>query len=169
MIVYLNISIQNQNKYFVGFIVLNKKFENKSFSILLYNIIMKTNETLKEMHPKINSLLGEIDAVIKEDSKKIKKEFLNNLSDVRINLLKEICDGENLNFQEIKNKYLTDKEIKNIIDISDTKEVINEPLLDTVLINGKTYFFENKDKGIIFDSKSKPVGVFKNGVHTLTS
>jgi len=128
---------------------------------------MKTIETLKEIYPKINSLLGEIDAVIKEDSKKIKKEYVKNLSEMKINFLKEICEGEELNFHELKHKYLTEKERKNVLDTSELKEIINEVLLDTVIINNKNYFFENKDKGIIFDSKSKPVGVYKNGVHVL--
>lgn len=129
---------------------------------------MKTIETLKEIYPKINSLLGEIDAVIKEDSKKVKKEFISNITETKINLLKEICAGEELNFHEMKHKYLTEKERKNVLDTSELKEIINEVLLDTVTINNKNYFFENKEKGIIFDAKSKPVGFFKNGVHVLT-
>ena len=40
-------------------------------------------------------------------------------------------------------------------------------MLDSILIDNKNYFFENKEKGIIFDIKSKPVGVYKNGVHVL--
>jgi len=128
---------------------------------------MKTIETLKEIYPKINSLLGEIDTVIKEDSKKVKKEIINNITEIKINFLKEICEGEELNFHELKHKYLTEKERKNVLDTSELKEIINEVLLDTVIINNKNYFFENKEKGIIFDSKSKPVGIYKNGVHVL--
>jgi len=129
---------------------------------------MKTIETLKEIYPKINSLLGEIDAVIKEDSKKVKKEYNNNITETKITLLKEICAGEELNFDKLKMKYLTEKERKNVLDTSEIKEVINEVLLDTITINNKNYFYENKEKGIIFDTKSKPVGFFKNGVHVLT-
>ena len=128
---------------------------------------MKTIETLKDMYPKINSLLGEIDAIIKDDSKKAKKEYINNITEIKINFLKEICEGEGLVFHELKHKYLTDKEKKNILDTSELKEIINEVLLDTVTINNKNYFFENKEKGIIFDSKSKPVGIYKNGLHIL--
>ena len=37
---------------------------------------MKTNETLKELHPKINAILGELDAIVKDDTKKIKKDVV---------------------------------------------------------------------------------------------
>jgi len=128
---------------------------------------MKTIETLKELYPKVNSLLGEIDAVMKEDSKKIKKEYINNMTEIKIQFLKEICEGEGLNFDKMKHKYLTDKERKNILDTNELKEIKNEVLLDTISINNKNYFYENKESGIIFDNKSKPVGVYKNGIHLL--
>ena len=126
---------------------------------------MKTIETLKELHPKINAILGELDAIVKDDTKKIKKEYAKLIMETRISLIKEICEGEELDFSVIKNKYLTEKERKNISETSviSTKEIVNEILLDTIVINNKTYFYENKEKGTIFDSKSKPVGVIKNG------
>ena len=69
---------------------------------------MKTSEYLKEMYPKINSLLGEIDNEVKESIKKIKKDYSIALVDEKINFLKIICDGEELNFNELKNssKYI---------------------------------------------------------------
>ena len=36
-------------------------------------------------------------------------------------------------------------------------------LLDTIEFNGKTYYYENKDKGQVFDNKSKQVGFYKDG------
>lgn len=125
---------------------------------------MKTSEYLKEMYPKINSLLGEIDNEVKESIKKIKKDYSIALIDEKINFLKIICDGEELNFNELKNKYLNEKEKKfikeqvNIIDIS------NENLLDIIEINDQIYFYENKEKGIIYDKKTnKSVGIITNG------
>lgn len=126
---------------------------------------MKTSEYLKEMYPKINSLLGEIDNEVKESIKKIKKDYSIALINEKINFLKIICDGEEeLNFNELKNKYLNEKEQKfikeqvNIIDIS------NENLLDIIEINDQIYFYENKEKGIIYDKKTnKSVGIITNG------
>lgn len=125
---------------------------------------MKTSEYLKELYPKVNSLLGEIDNEVKESIKKVKKEYTTALIEEKINFLKLICEGEGLNFNDLKNKYLTEKENKFIKQQVETIEVSNESLLDTIKINGKTYFYENKEKGLIYDSKTnKPVGVIKNG------
>ena len=130
---------------------------------------MKMIETLKDLHPKINAILGELDAIMKDDTKKIKKEYTKLIMEARISLLKEICEGEELEFSDIKNKYLTEKEIKNISETTtiNIKEIVNEVLLDTIIINNKTYFYENKEKGTIFDNKSKPVGIIKNGLPVL--
>ena len=46
---------------------------------------------------------------------KVKKDFSQTLIDEKISFLKMICEGEKLDFNEIKNKYLTEKEIKSII------------------------------------------------------
>ena len=125
---------------------------------------MKTSEYLKEIYPKINSLLGEIDNEVKDSIKKIKKDYGNSLIDEKIKFLKIMCDGEGLNFNDLKNKYLNEKEKKFIKEQVDTFQVSNESLLDTIEINGKTYFYENKEKGVIYDRKTnKPVGVIKNG------
>jgi hypothetical protein len=124
---------------------------------------MKTYEYLKEMYSKINSLLGEIDNEVTETIKKIKKENNKIIIDEKIKLLKIICDGENLDFNNLKNKYLNEKEKKCIKENINIFEVSNETLLDTIEIDGKTYFYENKEKGIIYDRKTnKPVGIIKN-------
>ena len=128
---------------------------------------MKNTETLKELYPKINSLLGEIDAEIKDSTKKMKKEFTSILSDEKIKLIKLICEGEKLNYHEMINKYLSQKERKNLNEIVDNIEIKKEDLLDTVTINDKVYYYENKDKGHIFDSTSKKVGVYTNGKHII--
>ena len=125
---------------------------------------MKTSEYLKEMYPKINSLLGEIDNEVKESIKKIKKDYSIALVDEKINFLKIICDGEELNFNELKNKYLNEKEKKFIKEQVNIIDVSNENLLDTIEINDQIYFYENKEKGIIYDKKTnKSVGIITNG------
>ena len=124
---------------------------------------MKTYEYLKEMYSKINSLLGEIDNEVIETIKKIKKENNKIITDEKIKLLKIICDGEHLDFNDLKNKYLNEKEKKCIKENINIFEVSNETLLDTIEIDGKSYFYENKEKGIIYDRKTnKPVGIIRN-------
>ena len=125
---------------------------------------MKTSEYLKEMYPKINSLLGEIDNEVKESIKKIKKDNNMMLIDEKINFLRIICEGEGLIFNELKNKYLNEKEKKCIKEQVNTIDVSNENLLDIIEINDKTYFYENKENGIIYDrNTNNPVGIITNG------
>jgi hypothetical protein len=125
---------------------------------------MKTNECIKELYIKVNSLLGEIDKEVLDAITKQKKENNKLLIDEKIKLLKDICDGENLNFNELKHKYLNEKEKKYIKEKINIFEVSNESLLDTFERNGETYFYENKEKGIIYDKKTnKHVGIIKNG------
>lgn len=128
---------------------------------------MKTSETSKELYSKTNALLGEIDSTIKAELKKIKKEYEQLLTETKINTIKQVCEIGNLNFIEIRNKILTEKEKKSIIIVPEVKEVSNEELLDTITIDNKTYYYENKEKGSIFNKDSKQVGIFKNGKATL--
>lgn len=128
---------------------------------------MKASDNLKELYPKVNSLLGEIDSQVKESIKQVKKEYTNMLVDEKVKMLKLICEGEKLNFVEMKNKYLSDKEKKLVVEQVENVEYANEELLDTVEINGTIYYYENKEKGTIYDSKSKVVGSVKNGVPVL--
>ena len=125
---------------------------------------MKTNESIKDLYTKVNSLLGEIDKEVLDAITKQKKENNKLLIDEKIKLLKDICDGENLNFDELKHKYLNEKEKKYIKEKIDIIKVSTESLLDTFENNGHTYFYENKEDGIIYDKKTnKSVGIIKNG------
>jgi hypothetical protein len=128
---------------------------------------MKTTETLKELYPKINSLLGEIDNEIKDSYKKIKIEIQKLIIDEKLKFIKELCEGEKLNYIEMRKKYLNDKEKKLDETKSELLEIQKEELLDTIKINDKMYYYENKENGKIFDSKSKPIGLYKDGKFSL--
>ena len=125
---------------------------------------MKSNECIKELYTKVNSLLGEIDKEVSDAITKQKKENNTLLINEKIKLLKDICNGENLNFDELKHKYLNEKEKKYIKEKVETFKVSNESLLDTFESNGHTYFYENKEDGIIYHKNTnKSVGIIKNG------
>ena len=63
-----------------------------------------------------------------------------------------------------KNKYIKSKELKNVNEEEPLKNsIIEEELLDKINISGKQYYYEAKDKVLVYDSNSKPVGIFKNG------
>lgn len=95
--------------------------------------------------------------------KKIKKEFTKTLIEEKYQLLIKIAEGEKLDINMLKTKYLKAKELLNLSEsLNKTENIESEELLDRVEHNGKIYYFENKEKGLVFDSDYKEVGVFKN-------
>ena len=130
---------------------------------------MKVKEVLKDMYSNTNSALGELDNSMKEMIDKIKKASNDEKFEEKIKLIEQICKGENLNVKEIKNKYLSDKEKKKIIEpINDVIEIKSDDLLDTIKIDNKTFYYENKDKGNIYNSDRKSVGIYKDGKFILS-
>ena len=123
---------------------------------------MNISTNLKDLYPKVNSLLGEIDNELKDSIKKIKKDYLIMLTEEKIKFLKNICENEDLDFNEMVTKYLTEKERKFVK--TQIIEIVNENLLDTININGTTYYYENKENGNIYNNVSKVIGNIKNGV-----
>jgi hypothetical protein len=129
---------------------------------------MKKNKELSNLHSELLSHFETIDILISEYKKKIKKEYQQNLIDEKNKLLAQVAEGEKLNINDLKKKYLKSKEI--II----TKEEVpqnedNEELLDQIVLEGEVYYFENKEKGKVFDIDSKEVGIFKNGSILMTN
>ena len=69
----------------------------------------------------------------------------------------EICINEKLDFETIKDKYLKPKELDKKI------EEIEEDLLDKIIIDNNEYYYEQKEKGLVYDNKLNKVGIFENG------
>jgi hypothetical protein len=114
---------------------------------------------LKQLNNIFSKHITELETDFQEHLYKIKEEYNSNLINEKIKLLLEICNGENLNFEMIKKKYLNARHInKYLIDnISDDNQ-----LLDKIIINDIEYYYENKLNGNIYDNKSKIVGFFMN-------
>jgi asparagine synthase (glutamine-hydrolysing) len=74
-----------------------------------------------------------------------------------------ICNGEKLNLDDIKKKYLTDKEInlleENKIEILNSCE--DDTLLDKIKIDDKDYYL-SKSK-IVYNINNEVIGVYKDG------
>lgn len=128
---------------------------------------MKLKDAIKDVIIKSNSILVEAYTEISEELKKLKKVYEDELAEEKIKLIEKICKGENLVEKDIKNKYLTEKEIKKIKIQPDSPDLANDELLDTITIEGKIYYYEQKEKGIIYDSNSKSVGIYKNGLFNI--
>ena len=119
---------------------------------------------LRDIHDIFVDSVNRLDGEILNKLKEIKLDYQQNIIEEKIKLLIEICNGEGLDVDKIKSKYLKPKEINLIIpdDVKDETET-EENIMDKIELNGKQYYYENKERGIVYDMSSKPVGIYKNG------
>lgn len=131
---------------------------------------MKKLKELKEIHNLFVDVINDLDAKLQTQLKKVKQEYQKNLIDEKVKLLISVCNDEGLDFDKIKGKYLKPKELSKVSlnDSVQEKTAAEEELLDKIELNGKQYYYEAKEKGIIYDLESNPVGVYKNGKFILS-
>jgi hypothetical protein len=93
----------------------------------------------------------------------LKKEYKNNIYKVKNELLELIAENEDLDIKYLKEKYLTNNISKKKTE-ENTLNVNNdlENLLEEVILDGKTYYFENKNSGIVYNESSEKVGSYIN-------
>ena len=124
---------------------------------------MKKLSELKKLDKIISNGFNDLYSVLQEEIKEIKKEHNNILIEEKIKLLMLICNGEKLNLDDIKKKYLTDKEInlleENKIEILNSSE--DDTLLDKIKIDDKDYYL-SKSK-IVYNINNEVIGVYKDG------
>ncbi len=120
---------------------------------------------------------------------KINREYARNMT----KLVENIANGENLDIEMLKEKYLNnfdekkeqtcenndktltaeetvnvnstsevDTEVDSATDLNSEPNMFEEIIFDKIIINGKNYYYENKENGKIYDSSSIIVGVYKN-------
>ncbi len=132
--------------------------------LLLFYLLMKKLKELNNLHNVFVDAITDLDLKLQAQLKKIKQEYQNNVTDEKIKLLLTVCNGEGLDFDKLKIKYLKSKELNHVSKEESTKEsdIIEEDLLDKISIDGQEYYYEPKEKGILYDMSSKPVGIFKN-------
>ncbi len=90
--------------------------------------------------------------------KKIKKEYIEQ----KYKLLLKISEDENLNFNDLKKKYLTSKELAILENNTVTNNEENEVILNKIEIDNNTYYYEQKENGKIYDKFSLHIGYYKN-------
>jgi hypothetical protein len=123
---------------------------------------MKKSKELNKFHDELLLQFDNINILMAEYKKKIKKEYQQLLIEEKNKLLLKIAEGEKLNINNLKNKYLKVKEITPIeTQVPSTEE--NEDLLDKIVIEGDIYYYENKEKGKVFDINNIEVGTYKSG------
>ena len=119
----------------------------------------------KEIVALDNELLKQIETLndsIQLYQKKIKKESSIIIIEEKIKLLQKISENEKIDLNYLKSKYLKSKELQNLNNVTVTNNNNSEELLDKVEVNGIIYYYENKEKGKVFNSDYNEVGVFKS-------
>ena len=103
---------------------------------------------LREFETKLYSNVDSIETLIEEYVSKIKNEHKQNIN----NIIMNICNGEGLNYDEIKEKYLS----------KTSKVELNQEVLDKIEINNVVYYYEKKQNGKVYDITSNIVGVYSD-------
>lgn len=91
----------------------------------------------------------------------IKSEYESNYNKGIDSLLKKIAEGESLDYNYLKEKYVL-KDNNDLDNIILEEEDNSLDLFDKVMIDDKSYFYENKEGGKIYDDEAVEVGVYKN-------
>lgn len=119
-------------------------------------------KNLKELYKIFVENVNQLDNLMSEQINVIKEEHKQIIVNEKVKLLELICNDMNLNFDDMKKKYFKPKEILLIIE---NKEIVSnnddEKILDKLELNGNIYYYDTKDK-IVYDTMSKPVGLYKN-------
>lgn len=114
------------------------------------------------LHSLFVDSINNLNELLTEELDKINLEHKEKIINEKIRLLLLICENEGLNFNQIKTKYLTTKELTYLKN--DREDTVNiQQLLDKITINEIEYYYEPKEKGLVYDSNSKKVGFYKNG------
>ena len=114
---------------------------------------MKELKSVKEMKQLLDSY-----------SSSINKEYMKKT----LELLKKISIGENLDYNELKLKYIKKDVSDNIpstseSDITSTDDIVDQPaLLDKIIVNNVTYYV-NKKTTQVYNTNSVFVGSYKMG------
>jgi hypothetical protein len=98
----------------------------------------------------------------------IKSEYESNYNKSIDSLLKKIAEGESLDYNYLKEKYVL-KGQDDLDNIMLEEEDNSLDLFDKVVIDEKSYFYENKEGGKIYDDKAVEVGFYKNNNFVLNS
>lgn len=96
-------------------------------------------------------------------SKKLRKEYENELLKAQIKLIESIAEGESLDVIELKTKYLNSSE-KKISKKKDKQSLTTteEDILDTCIVEGVTYYF-SQNSGVVYNEDSTVVGSYVDG------
>jgi len=122
---------------------------------------MKKIKEIQLFQSELQSNIQNMELMVNQYIKKIKKEYSQNIIKEKNKLLLKIAEGENIDINSLKSKYLKSKELIFDENTENTNIEI-EQLLEKIIIDDKIYYYENKEKGKVFDDKTIEVGTYKN-------
>ena len=117
---------------------------------------MKKSKNLKALKKNVKTFSKNLSSYIDD----IKKEYDSNYNKSVDSLLKKIAEGENLEYDYLKEKYVLKNE-DSLEGIMLEEEEDNLELFDKVVIDDISYFYENKEGGKIFNTEAEEVGIYK--------
>ena len=126
---------------------------------------MKKLGTLKNINTLFSDSINELYTNLQNNIKDVKDEYQQNIIDEKIKLLVAICNGENLNIKEMKQKYLKPNELENIepCKVENINIDIDDNILDKITVNNHDYYVETCKNNIVYNVDNEPVGIYKNG------
>ena len=124
---------------------------------------MKKNKEISNLYDLFINNVTELDEKMQLQLKKVKQENNNLIIEEKVKLLQIICEGEKLDFNTIKYKYMKQKDVDKVILPTNILSLQNEEnIFNKTIINEKVYYYESKEYGKVLDDKSNIVGYFKN-------
>lgn len=122
---------------------------------------MKKLKSLNKLKDKFIDMATEFDKLLDETETITNEEHVKILVDEKLKLLTSISINEKLNLDMLKKKYLnisnTDKkDEKQVQEVSLSKDEI----LDTIIIDNCTYYYQPLNNGKVYNNKSQIVGSY---------
>ena len=119
--------------------------------------IKKLGEILEENFKTENLILAEIK---KEYDKRLQKEILKTLQQIAI--------GEELNYDELKQKYGKKKSKNKKKETLEDNSKEKNDILDCINLDGNTYWV-NRSEGLIYNEETKIIGKVEGNNYVLNS
>jgi hypothetical protein len=103
--------------------------------------------------------------------KKIKKDFKKQLVQEKLLLLQSIAQDFDLDYNDLK-KYVEKSDKNKKVKEDDKVKDETEQLFDKIILEGESYFVDNKINGLMYqqvDGEAKVVGKVDNGNYIIDS
>jgi hypothetical protein len=126
---------------------------------------MKRIKTVNKLRNRFIDIATEFDKLLQETDVLTNEEHKKILADEKMKLLTQISHNEKIDLELLKKKYLnfsSDVDEKVIIKEKSKDTSNKDELLNSIVIDKITYYYEPKENGIIYNSNSQIVGSYIN-------